>query len=86
MQRLQVSNVRALEDVLIELIYNKLLQGKMDQKHSQFVVEFAAGRDMKPGKESLSEMAGIIGQWYRWRRNSMSNHDSGAKKRANFWM
>ncbi|KAM0833759.1 hypothetical protein ACQ4PT_064072 [Festuca glaucescens] len=51
MQELDVSNVRELEDFLInECMYSGIVKGKLDQLRRCFEVQFAAGRDLTPGQ------------------------------------
>ncbi|XP_039056235.1 COP9 signalosome complex subunit 7-like [Hibiscus syriacus] len=51
MLELDVTNVRELEDFIInECIYVGIVRGKLDQMRRCFEVQFAAGRDLRPGK------------------------------------
>nr|CAI5865488.1 unnamed protein product [Callosobruchus analis] len=45
---LDISNVRDLEDLIIEAIYADIVRGKLDQKNSQLEVDYAIGRDIRP--------------------------------------
>ncbi|CAL9080060.1 unnamed protein product [Musa textilis] len=55
MEELDVSNVRELEDFLInECMYAGIVRGKLDQLRRCFEVQFAAGRDLRP--EQLDNM------------------------------
>eukprot|EP00261_Vitis_vinifera_P030514 XP_019071757.1 PREDICTED: COP9 signalosome complex subunit 7 isoform X5 [Vitis vinifera] len=50
MQELDISNVRELEDFLInECINAGIVRGKLNQLQKCFEVQFAAGRDLRPG-------------------------------------
>ncbi|CAK9133584.1 unnamed protein product [Ilex paraguariensis] len=50
-QELDVTNVRELEDFLInECMYVGIVRGKLDQLRRCFEVQFAAGRDLRPGQ------------------------------------
>ncbi|PPQ91423.1 hypothetical protein CVT25_014311 [Psilocybe cyanescens] len=49
-QSLDISNVRELEDLIIDAIYLDLLQGKLDQKEEQLEVSYTMGRDLESGK------------------------------------
>jgi COP9 signalosome complex subunit 7 len=42
------ANVRELEDLIIDCIYNELLNGKLDQLNEQFHVVSVYGRDLRP--------------------------------------
>ncbi|KAG4186230.1 hypothetical protein ERO13_A08G029500v2 [Gossypium hirsutum] len=51
MLELDVTNVRELEDFLInDCMYAGLVRGKLDQLQRYFEVQFAAGRDLRPGQ------------------------------------
>ncbi|KAG6437820.1 hypothetical protein SASPL_102750 [Salvia splendens] len=62
MQELDVSNVRELEDFLInDCMYVGIVRGKLNQLRRCFEVQFAAGRDIRPGQ--LGSMIDILGNW-----------------------
>ncbi|XP_068634868.1 COP9 signalosome complex subunit 7-like isoform X2 [Aristolochia californica] len=62
MQELDVTNVRELEDFLInECMYAGIVRGKLDQLRRCFEVQFAAGRDLRPG-----QLAGMIQTLASW--------------------
>ncbi|XP_019188738.1 PREDICTED: COP9 signalosome complex subunit 7-like isoform X3 [Ipomoea nil] len=68
MQELDVSNVRELEDFLInECMYvvsihgQGIVRGKLDQLRRCFEVQFAAGRDLRPGQ--LASMIETLSDW-----------------------
>eukprot|EP00262_Sarcandra_glabra_P020399 TRINITY_DN809_c0_g1_i3.p1 TRINITY_DN809_c0_g1~~TRINITY_DN809_c0_g1_i3.p1 ORF type:complete len:259 (-),score=37.44 TRINITY_DN809_c0_g1_i3:161-937(-) len=62
MQELDVSNVRELEDFLInECMYAGIVRGKLDQWRRCFEVQFAAGRDLRPGQ--LGGMIQTLTSW-----------------------
>lgn len=62
MQELDVSNVRELEDFLInECMYSGIVRGKLDQLRRCFEVQFAAGRDLRP--EQLNCMIQTLTNW-----------------------
>lgn len=48
MQRLEIPNVRDLEDIIIDSMYGGLLEGKLNQKEKMLVVSFAVARDISP--------------------------------------
>ena len=48
------SNVRELEDLIIDCFYNELLSGKLDQLNQQFHVLSVYGRDMRPSDVEAS--------------------------------
>ncbi|XP_062073205.1 COP9 signalosome complex subunit 7 isoform X1 [Humulus lupulus] len=62
MQELDVTNVRELEDFLInECMYAGIVRGKLDQLRRCFEVQFAAGRDLRPGQ--LGTMIQTLSSW-----------------------
>ncbi|XP_074263143.1 COP9 signalosome complex subunit 7 isoform X1 [Silene latifolia] len=62
MQQLDVTNVRELEDFLInECMYAGIVRGKLDQWRRCFEVQFAAGRDLRPGQ--LGNMIHTLANW-----------------------
>ncbi|XP_076909433.1 COP9 signalosome complex subunit 7-like isoform X5 [Bidens hawaiensis] len=62
MQVLDVINVRELEDFLInECMYVGIVRGKLDQLRRCFQVQFAAGRDLRPGQ--LASMIHTLSSW-----------------------
>ncbi|TYK24720.1 cop9 complex subunit 7a [Cucumis melo var. makuwa] len=62
MQELDVTNVRELEDFLInECMYAGIVRGKLDQLRRCFEVQFAAGRDLRPGQ--LGNMIRTLSNW-----------------------
>ncbi|OMO69599.1 hypothetical protein CCACVL1_19392 [Corchorus capsularis] len=61
-QELDVTNVRELEDFLInECMYAGIVRGKLDQLRGCFEVQFAAGRDLRPGQ--LGSMIHTLSNW-----------------------
>ncbi|XWS32431.1 hypothetical protein CRYUN_Cryun23aG0158800 [Craigia yunnanensis] len=62
MLELDVTNVRELEDFLInECMYAGIVRGKLDQLRRCFEVQFAAGRDLRPGQ--LGSMIQTLSNW-----------------------
>ncbi|KAM0050162.1 putative proteasome component (PCI) domain-containing protein [Helianthus debilis subsp. tardiflorus] len=62
MHELDVVNVRELEDFLInECMYVGIVRGKLDQQRRFFEVQFAAGRDLRPGQ--LGNMIHTLSDW-----------------------
>ncbi|TYH04821.1 hypothetical protein ES288_A08G035600v1 [Gossypium darwinii] len=62
MRELDVTNVRELEDFLInDCMYAGLVRGKLDQLQRYFEVQFAAGRDLRPGQ--LGSMIQTLSNW-----------------------
>ncbi len=48
MAALKIDNVRELEDLIIDCIYNELIEGQLNQRGQQFHVTQCFGRDMRP--------------------------------------
>ncbi|XP_071736043.1 COP9 signalosome complex subunit 7-like isoform X2 [Rutidosis leptorrhynchoides] len=62
LHELDVGNVRELEDFLInECMYVGIVRGKLDQLRRCFEVQFAAGRDLRPGQ--LGNMIHTLSDW-----------------------
>ncbi|KAJ3284043.1 COP9 signalosome complex subunit 7a [Rhizoclosmatium sp. JEL0117] len=47
---LDIANIRDLEDLIIDTMYQSIIEGKLDQKHMCLRVTNAMGRDLKPGQ------------------------------------
>ncbi|CAL5398139.1 unnamed protein product [Camellia sinensis] len=61
-KELDITNVRELEDFLInECMYVGIVRGKLDQLRRCFEVQFAAGRDLRPGQ--LGSMIQTLSNW-----------------------
>ncbi|KAK2415356.1 COP9 signalosome complex subunit [Trifolium repens] len=70
MQELDVTNVRELEDFLInECMYAGIVRGKLDQLRRCFEVQFAAGRDLRPGQ--LGNMIQTLSNWLSTSENML---------------
>ncbi|EPS57340.1 hypothetical protein M569_17478, partial [Genlisea aurea] len=62
MRELDVTNVRELEDFLInDCMYVGIVKGKLDQLRRCFELQFSAGRDLQPGQ--LSNMIKTLANW-----------------------
>ena len=62
LQYLDIPNVRELEDLIIEAIYQDVIKGKLDQKRKQLEIEYTMGRDLRPGQ--IDQMLEVLGAWY----------------------
>lgn len=60
-EQLDISALRDLEDLIIDAVYQGVIQGSLDQKKQQLEVEFGMGRDLKP--ESLDQMISVLRLW-----------------------
>ncbi len=59
--KLGISNLRELEDLVIEGIYYGLLEAKLDQKNQHVEVVFAMGRDLHEG--DVAKMIQTLNAW-----------------------
>jgi len=66
-RELGISNLRELEDLIIDALYQGIIIGKLDQKLKQIEVEFTMGRDLKP--DSLENMVGVLSEWNKQSQN-----------------
>ena len=62
MRELEMSNVREVEDLIIECFNGELLQGKIDQRAQQLEVHSCIGRDVR--LDEVGGMAATLGQWH----------------------
>ena len=56
-----MTNIRDLEDLIIDAIYLDIVRGKLDQREHQFEVEYTMGRDLEPGK--LEQLLVSLQNW-----------------------
>ncbi|XP_064385414.1 COP9 signalosome complex subunit 7b-like [Halichondria panicea] len=61
LQELDITDLRELEDLIIDAIYAGIIQAKLDQKNSQLQVECFIGRDIKV--ESIASMVDKLESW-----------------------
>jgi len=60
-KQLEISELRELEDLIIDAIYQGVIQGQLDQRRSQLEVELTMGRDLKP--EAMDAMLSVLTNW-----------------------
>jgi len=60
-QHTLIGNVRELEDIIIDAIYNDLLLGKLDQRLQMLEIERCCGRDVR--EEKISFLLSTLIQW-----------------------
>jgi COP9 signalosome complex subunit 7 len=60
-EKLDIKEVRELEDLIIDAIYQGIIQGKLDQRKKQLEIEFTMGRDLRP--ETIDQMIDILTKW-----------------------
>ncbi|KAJ8326779.1 hypothetical protein O5D80_004229 [Batrachochytrium dendrobatidis] len=70
---LGMSNVRELEDLIIDAIYQNVISGKLDQKKSILSVEYSMGRDVKPEQTAL--VLKTLQQWLQTSKEILSHTD-----------
>jgi COP9 signalosome complex subunit 7 len=63
MASLKIDNVRELEDLIIDCIYNELIEGQLDQRGQQFHVTQCFGRDMR-----VQDIDGCLAKLEGWDR------------------
>jgi len=55
------NQIRELEDLLIECLYEGIIVGKLNQKEKTLFVDFSISRDLKP--DQIDSMINILEQW-----------------------
>ena len=60
-EKLHISNVRELEDLIIEAFYANLIRGKLDQLNNQLEIEYAIGRDVTD--EQVDDILNVLDNW-----------------------
>jgi COP9 signalosome complex subunit 7 len=61
LQQLEITNVRELEDLIIDCIYQGIIKGRLDQQRKHLEIDFAIGRDLRPGQ--LETMIATLINW-----------------------
>ncbi|KAM1024469.1 hypothetical protein ACFX13_038466 [Malus domestica] len=70
LEQLDLSNVRELEDFLInDCMYAGIVKGKLDHLRRSFEVQFAAGRDLRPGQ--LGNLIQTLDDWLDTTNNAL---------------
>lgn len=75
---LEISNVRELEDMIIESMYQGLVAGKLDQANAVFEVKFAVGRDLPV--EEIPVMIKKLQDWLATSEDLVQNLDRCIKE------
>jgi COP9 signalosome complex subunit 7 len=78
LKELGVSNLRELEDLVIEVIYADIIRGKLDQKHQHLEVDYAIGRDIRPG--NIAEITAVLEEWCSGCETILKNLETQVKK------
>jgi hypothetical protein len=58
---LQIEELRELEDIILDCIYQGLIGGKIDQQQQKLFVDFAVGRDVRD--KDLKELQVVLTNW-----------------------
>eukprot|EP01087_Luapelamoeba_hula_P025139 TRINITY_DN982_c0_g1_i1.p1 TRINITY_DN982_c0_g1~~TRINITY_DN982_c0_g1_i1.p1 ORF type:complete len:262 (-),score=48.45 TRINITY_DN982_c0_g1_i1:80-865(-) len=61
LSELALENVRELEDLIIDCMYANIIKGKLDQEEQRFHVDWAMGRDIRPGQ--IEDMIKVLSLW-----------------------
>jgi len=61
LKELDVRNVRELEDLIIDAIYNGVIVGKLDQRNQQLEVDRCMGRDVRA--EEIPSIVAMLTDW-----------------------
>jgi COP9 signalosome complex subunit 7 len=61
LEQLDITNVRDLEDLIIEAIYSDIIHGKLDQKNKQLEIDYAIGRDIR--QTDIDKIVSTLVQW-----------------------
>ena len=81
MERLDLGDVRELEDLLIECIYAGIVVGRLDQQSSQLKIERVSGRD--PSDLDIVNMCQKLDQWGLTVDNMILQVETTSKQAAN---
>lgn len=58
---LEIENLRELEDLVLDAIYQGLVEGKIDQQSQKVIVDFAIGRDVRD--RDLLRIQEVLASW-----------------------
>jgi COP9 signalosome complex subunit 7 len=59
--QLEIGELRELEDLIIDAIYQGLISAQLDQRYKQLEIRSSMGRDLKP--EALDDMIEVLSNW-----------------------
>jgi len=96
LKELDISELRELEDLVIDALYKDIVVGKLDHERKVFQVDSAIGRDLRPG--DMDKMISTLQSWQKQsetllkkiddsikdaqaRRNEVQNHKRDFEKR-----
>uniref|UniRef100_A0A6B2LE54 PCI domain-containing protein n=1 Tax=Arcella intermedia TaxID=1963864 RepID=A0A6B2LE54_9EUKA len=63
LEALDISELRELEDLIIDAIYKDIVHGKLDHENKVFQVDESLGRDLRP--QDLDNMLATLNSWQR---------------------
>lgn len=85
MEKLEIDNLRVLEDTVIQAIYAGIIRGKLDQEQGLLEVTFSMGRDIDLGVENaLDPLISKLDKWCESCEvilNSLEKQAAAANKR-----
>ncbi|ESO05273.1 hypothetical protein HELRODRAFT_78031 [Helobdella robusta] len=81
LKELDFTNLRELEDLIIEVICVDIVRGKLDQKQQQLFVEYALGRDVRP--EDVKYTIQVFDDWCQGCESVLHNIEMLAKDANN---
>jgi len=61
LEQLGMHSLRQLEDLIIDAIYENIIQGKLDQSKQQLEIDHCMGRDVRP--EDLPGLVNTLTEW-----------------------
>jgi len=93
LDKLNIQSLRELEDLIIECVYQGLLEGKLDQEKHLFQVDQTIGRDIKP--QDIDRIISVLIDWQKKSENqleeinqkiqySLQNHEEEKKRKKDF--
>jgi len=71
LKELDLTNVRELEDMIIDCIYEGLIKGKLDQRRGALIVHSTIGRDISPA--DIDVMLNKLSSWLETSKVLISN-------------
>ncbi|XP_014672345.1 PREDICTED: COP9 signalosome complex subunit 7b-like [Priapulus caudatus] len=76
LQELDISSLRGLEDLIIEVIYANVVRGKLDQKRQCLEIDYTIGRDIRMEPAII----GILQEWCDNCELTLANIEEQVKK------
>ncbi|XP_057304560.1 COP9 signalosome complex subunit 7a-like isoform X1 [Hydractinia symbiolongicarpus] len=82
LENLGLSNLRQIEDLIIEAVYADILKGKLDQREERLEVDFVIGRDIQ--QQNIDTVISILDSWCSNCEKAMETLDTQSS-RANYF-